>query len=64
LLRDENGLGHHGSGAAKAGVPGDRRQRMEKQDGQIAHRPILTSWRNPSLEMPENFEFAMHGLES
>jgi hypothetical protein len=39
LLLDENGLGHHGSGAAGAGKPGDRRQYMEKQDGQIAHGP-------------------------
>jgi hypothetical protein len=39
LLLDENGLGHHGSGAARAGEPGDRRQQMEKQDGQIAHGP-------------------------
>jgi hypothetical protein len=39
LLLDENGLGHHGSGAAGAGEPGDRRQQMEKQDGQIAHGP-------------------------
>ena len=36
LLLDENGLGHHGSGAAGAG---DRQQQMEKQDGQIAHGP-------------------------
>jgi hypothetical protein len=47
LLLDENGLGHHGSGAARAVEPGDRRQQMEKQDGQIAHGPILTSRRNP-----------------
>ena len=37
LLLDENGLGHHGSGAAGSGEPGDRHQQMEKQDGQIAH---------------------------
>ena len=39
LLLDENGLGHHGSGAAGAGEPRDRRQQMEKQDGQIADDP-------------------------
>ena len=39
LLLDGNALGHHGSGAAGAGEPGDRRQQMEKQDGQIAHDP-------------------------
>jgi hypothetical protein len=39
LVLDENGLGHHGSGAAGSGEPGDRRQQMEKQDGQIAHGP-------------------------
>ena len=39
LLLDENGLGHHGSGAAGAGERGDRRQQIEKQDGQIAHGP-------------------------
>jgi hypothetical protein len=37
LLFDEHGLGHHGSGAARAGEPGDRRQQMDKQCGQIAH---------------------------
>jgi hypothetical protein len=37
LLLDENGLSHHRPGAAGSGEPGDRRQQMEKQDGQIAH---------------------------
>ena len=33
LLLDENGLGHHGPGAARAGEAGDRRHQMERQDG-------------------------------
>ena len=61
LLLDKNGLCHRGSGAARAGEPGDRRQQMEKQDGQIAYGPIVTSWRNP--RKPRNVEFAMHRIE-
>jgi hypothetical protein len=47
LVPDENGLGHQGPGAAGAGEPRDGRQQMEKQDGQIAHRPIVASWPHP-----------------
>ena len=47
LVLDEHGFGHHGTGAAGTGEPGDRRQQMQKQDGQIAHRPIVASSRNP-----------------
>jgi hypothetical protein len=38
LLLDEHGFGHHGPGAAGTGEPGDRRQQMQKKDGQIAAR--------------------------
>ena len=41
LVLDEHGFGHHGTGAAWTGEPGDGRQQMQKQDGQIAHRRIL-----------------------
>jgi hypothetical protein len=37
LLLDEHGFGHDGTRAAWTGEPGDRRQQMEKKDGQIAH---------------------------
>ena len=47
LLLDEHGFGHHGTRAAGTGEPGDGRQQMEKQDGQIAHGTILTRSRNP-----------------
>ena len=47
LLLDENGLGHHGSGAARAGEPGDRRQQMENRTARSRMAPIVTSWRNP-----------------
>ena len=39
LVFDKNGLRHHGPRAAGSGEPGDRRQQLEKQDGQIAHGP-------------------------
>ena len=39
LLFDEYGLGHQGTRAARPRESGDRRQQMEKQDGQIAHGP-------------------------
>ena len=37
LLLDEDGFGHHRTGAAGTGHPGERRQQMDKKDGQIAH---------------------------
>ena len=40
LLLDEHGFGHHGTRAAGTGEPGDGRQQMEKQDGQVAHGTI------------------------
>jgi hypothetical protein len=60
LLLNENGLGHHGTGPAGTGEPGDSRQQMENQDGQIAHGPIVPSWRNP--RNAKELEFAMHTL--
>ena len=47
LLLDEQGLGHHRTRAARTREPGDRRQQMEKQDGQIAHGTSVTRLRNP-----------------
>jgi hypothetical protein len=47
LLLDEDGLGHHGTRTPGTGEPDDSRQQMEKQDGEIAHGPIVTSWPNP-----------------
>jgi hypothetical protein len=41
LVLDKHGFGHHGTGAAGPGEPGDGCQQMQKQDGQITHRPIL-----------------------
>ena len=37
LLLDEDGFGHHRTGAAGTGQSGERRQQMDKKDGQIAH---------------------------
>ena len=36
------GFGDNGTGAARTGQSGDRRQQMQKQNRQIAHRTILT----------------------
>jgi hypothetical protein len=47
LLLDQYGLGHHGTRPARTGEPGESRQDVEKQDGQVAHGTILTIWRNP-----------------
>ena len=41
LVLDEHGFGHHRAGAAGTGEPGNGRQQMQEQDGQIAHRRIL-----------------------
>jgi hypothetical protein len=43
LLLDVHGFGQHGARAAGPGEPDDRRQQMEKQDGQIAHGTIVTA---------------------
>jgi hypothetical protein len=41
LSLDEHGFGDHGTGAVGTGQSGDGRQQMEKENGQIAHGPIL-----------------------
>jgi hypothetical protein len=42
---DEHRFGHHGTGAAGTGEPGDGCQQVQKKNGQIAHSTILpTSW--------------------
>ena len=41
LVLDEHRFGHDGTHAAGPGEPGECRQQMLKQDGQIAHRTIL-----------------------
>ena len=41
LVLDEHGFRDDGTGAAGTGKPGDRRQEMETQDGQVAHDTIL-----------------------
>jgi hypothetical protein len=38
LLLDEDGFGHDRAGAAGTDESGERRQQMEKEDDQIAHR--------------------------
>ena len=42
----KNGFRHHGTRPARPGEPGDRRQQMQKKDGQIAHRAILARSRH------------------
>jgi len=37
LLLDEHRFGDHGTRTAGTGESGNRRQQMEKQDGQVAH---------------------------
>ena len=37
LPLEEQGFGDHGTGAARTGKSGDRRQQIQKEDGQIAH---------------------------
>jgi hypothetical protein len=51
---DEDGFGNHSTGAAGTGEPGDCRQQMQKQDGQIAHRTILARSRH-AQEMLTHF---------
>ena len=40
-MLEKHGFGHHGTGAAGTDESGERRQQMEKKDGQIAHDTIL-----------------------
>ena len=53
-MLDEHRFGHHGTGAAGTGEPGDCRQQMQEQDGQIAHRIILARSRH-TQELLTNF---------
>jgi hypothetical protein len=41
LVLHEHGFGDNGTGAAGTGQSGDRRQQMQKKNGQVAHRKIL-----------------------
>jgi hypothetical protein len=47
LLLDKYGLGHHDTRPARTREPGDGRQEVENQDGQVTHVAMLTSERNP-----------------
>jgi hypothetical protein len=49
LVLDEHGFGHHGTGAAGTGPSGERRQQMQKKNGQIAHRTILPTSQHREL---------------
>jgi hypothetical protein len=50
------------TGAAGTGEPGVGRYQMQKQDGQIAHRTILSTTQH-GQEYSRTLEFAMHRLE-
>jgi hypothetical protein len=51
LVLDEHRFGHHSTGAAGTGEPGDGCQQVQKKNGQIAHRTILpTSWTETFLK--------------
>ena len=41
MVLDEHGFSDDGTRAAGTGKPGDRRQEMEKKDGQVAHDTSL-----------------------
>jgi hypothetical protein len=45
LVLDENGLGHHGTRADGPGQSGDHRHQMQKKDGEIANRTIVSTSR-------------------
>jgi hypothetical protein len=62
LVLDEDGFGDHGPGAAGTGEPGDRRQQMQKKDGQIAHRTIVARSRHAQT-CSRILEFATHNLK-
>jgi hypothetical protein len=47
LVLDEHGFGHRGTRAAGTGQSGDRRQQMQKKNGEIALAPIVSRSRNP-----------------
>ena len=48
-MLDEHGFGDDGTRAAGTGESGERRQQMEKQDGQIAHGTMATTSQCPSI---------------
>jgi hypothetical protein len=58
---DEHRFGYDGMSAARTGDPGDCRNQMQKEDGEIAHGAILARSRH-AQEMPTNCKFAMHTL--
>ena len=47
LVLDEHGFGDYGTGAARTDESGERRQQMEKEDGQIAHGTIVARSPHP-----------------
>jgi hypothetical protein len=47
LVLEEYGFGDHATYAAGTRQSGDRRQQMQKKDGQIAHDTILPKSRHP-----------------
>ena len=49
-MLDEQGFGDDGTHAAGAGQSSDRREQVQKKDGQIAHATMLTRSRQ-SQEM-------------
>ena len=53
-MLDEQGFLYHGTGAAGTGEPGDCRQHMQKKDGQLAHRTMLSRSRH-GRRMLRNF---------
>ena len=44
-MLDEHGFGHDGTRAAGTGEPGDCRQQMKKENGQVAHGTMLVPWK-------------------
>jgi hypothetical protein len=51
LVLDEYGFGNHRTRAAGTGQSGDRRQQMEQEHGEIAHRTIVSRSRNPKKRL-------------
>jgi hypothetical protein len=49
LVVDEHGFGDHGTGAAGTDQSDDRRQQMQKQDGQITHPTIRPRSRHSEM---------------
>jgi hypothetical protein len=57
LVLDEDRFGDHGPRAARPGESGNRRQQMQKQNDQIAHRTIMPP--REIQEMSRIWQFAM-----